>query len=95
MGGGHGGYHNEPMQYPNQELNTLEPLPHQPMQANPQPIEMQQNYQNQSAEELNKNEMNKCLDYSKRFEECMKSNFNNTSICSQAFEDLMKCQKKI
>lgn len=91
--GGHGGHHNEPMPYSNQEQNM--PEEHHPMQVTPQPIEIPQNSQTQSIEDINKNGMNKCIDYSKRFEECMKSNFNNTTICSQAFEDLKKCQGQI
>jgi hypothetical protein len=96
MGAGHGGYtEGQPMQYPNQELTMEQQLPHPQMQVSPQPMEIGESSQIQSTEELNKNGMNKCLDFSKRFEECMKLNFNNTSICAQMFEDLKKCQGNV
>lgn len=94
MGGGHGGYNSEPMNYPNQESNMPEQRPQQ-MQVSPQPLEIEQISQPESTDEINKNRINRCMDYSKRFEECMKSNFNNTNICAQAFEDLKKCQSNI
>lgn len=93
MGGGHGGYHSEPMPYP-QDSSMPEQMPQQ-MQVSPQPLEIQQISQPQSSDEIIKNGMNKCMDYSKRFEECMKANFNNTTICAQAFEDLKKCQSNV
>jgi len=95
IGGGNQGYHGgETMPFPNQGSNIPEQIPQQ-MQVTPQPLEIQEYNGAKSTEELNKNGMNKCLDYSKRFEECMKSNFNNTSICAQVFEDLRKCQINI
>jgi len=58
------------------------------VQSSPQNLEGSQHaLQNQ-----NNNLTDRCFDYSNMFNECMRLNFNNSTICSQAFEDLKKCQ---
>lgn len=50
--------------------------------------------QQQSSQGLNiANE--KCFDFVKAFNECMKLNQNNTNLCQHAFEELRKCQSMI
>ena len=85
MGSGHGGNHGNDVQY-------NEP---QQMQVTPQPMEAPQIAQQQPYDQINKTNPDKCFDYSKMFSECMKMNFNNTTICSQTFEDLKKCQNSM
>lgn len=87
MGGsGHGSHHNNDAQH------------HEPQQQQ-QPQEMQPAYQplmsQQMPIEQNNSNGDRCFDYSKMFKECMSLNFNNTSICSQSFEDLKKCQNNL
>ena len=86
MGGsGHGSHHSNDAQY-------QEPQQHQPQEMQPgyQPLMSQQM-------PLEQNNINndRCFDYSKMFKECMNLNFNNSTICSQAFEDLKKCQNNL
>jgi len=94
IGGGYGnggGYHEDLMPYSDSELESQQTQMH----VTPQLIEIPQNSQTDKTENLYKNGMNKCFDFSKRFEECLKLNFNNTSICSQLSQDLKKCQSNI
>lgn len=85
MGGsGHGSHHQNDVQN------------HEPQQ---QPQENQSNYQPMMSQPMPMEQTNqnndKCFDYSKMFKECMNLNFNNTTICSQSFEDLKKCQNNL
>lgn len=86
MGGsGHGSHHNNDVQYnepQQQQPQEMQPA-YQPMMSQPMPME-QSNVNN-----------DRCFDYSKMFKECMNLNFNNTTICSQSFEDLKKCQNNL
>jgi hypothetical protein len=83
--GTHGGYENLPSDFQYSDntsrTNLLQDVPH--------------TSEKNLFEEIDKNSKGKCIDYSKKFEECMKLNFNNTSICSQAYEDLKRCQSNI
>ncbi len=78
-GSGHGSHHEPQPQQPQE----MQPAYQQPLMSQQMPIEQN----NQSND--------KCFDYSKMFKECMSMNFNNTTICSQSFEDLKKCQNNL
>ena len=86
MGGsGHGSHnnndaqHHEPQQ---QQVQEVQPA-YQPLMSQQTPME-QSNQNN-----------DRCFDYSKMFKECMNLNFNSSTICSQSFEDLKKCQNNL
>lgn len=34
----------------------------------------------------------KCFDFNNRFNDCMRFNNNNSTICQQSFDDLRNCQ---
>lgn len=74
------------------EGGHVEQQPQQQMEQYPQ--EQIQHYPQQQMQEVN-NTNDKCFDYTKMFNECMKLNFNNTTICQQSFEELRKCQNMI
>ena len=79
--GGSSGKHEEKENSSNNNNNSQQQV--QPVQ------QQQQSY----APEMNSNDV--CFDYNKRFNECMKFNFNNTSICQQMSDDLKNCQNKM
>jgi hypothetical protein len=62
----------------------------QVQQQNYQPM---QQPQQSAAPEMSSNDV--CFDYNKRFNECMKFNYNNSNICQQMYDDLKSCQNKI
>lgn len=87
MGGsGHGSHNN------NNDAQHHEPQQQQVQEVQPayQPLMSQQTPMEQS----NQNN-DRCFDYSKMFKECMNLNFNSSTICSQSFEDLKKCQNNL
>lgn len=80
--GGSSGKHDEKENSSNNNNNNN--------QQQVQPVQQQQqNY----APEMNSNDV--CFDYNKRFNECMRFNYNNANICQQMHDDLKNCQSKI
>ena len=67
----------------------------------PQIQENSSNYLNQNQSQFQPQNVqigqnqDKCFDFSNLFSDCMKFNFNNSTICQQAFDDLKKCQNGI
>jgi len=82
--GGSSDKHDEKNNHNNNNQQQVQP------QQNYQPVQQQQ----QSAvPEMNANDV--CFDYNKRFNECMRFNYNNNTICQQMQDDLRNCQNKM
>ena len=57
----------------------------QPQQVQQQPMEYSQ--------QMNSNDV--CFNFNQRFNDCMRFNSNNSTICQQAYDDLKSCQNKM
>lgn len=87
MGGSSGKHENEKESSNNNNNNNQQQVQ---QQQNYQPMQQpQQSY----APEMNSNDV--CFDYNKRFNDCMRFNYNNTNICQQMYDDLKNCQNKM
>merc|ERR1712032_1305400 len=57
------------------------------------PQEQQQQPQQIQQQPMNSNDV--CFDFNTRFNDCMKYNMNNSTICQSSYDELKSCQNKI